>query len=82
MKPKDQDPKEMKSGVIYSFQCNHITCDEEYIKEDRQDPCRQMQGTPKTTLPLPHTHTMNRTHHYRRQFQHHMQGGPGAGQDH
>ena len=30
MKPKDQDPKE-KSGVIYSFQCNHITCDEEYI---------------------------------------------------
>ena len=33
MKPKDQDPKEKKSGVIYSFQCNHITCDEEYIGE-------------------------------------------------
>ena len=31
MKPKDQDPKEMKNGVIYSFQYNHITCDEEYI---------------------------------------------------
>ena len=33
MKPKDQDPKEKKSGVIYSFQCNHITCDEENIGE-------------------------------------------------
>ena len=33
MKPKDQDPKERKSGVIYSFQCNHIACNEEYIGE-------------------------------------------------
>ena len=33
MKPKDQDPKEKKSGIIYSFQCNHIACDEEYIGE-------------------------------------------------
>ena len=33
MKPKDQDPKDMKSGVIYSFQCNHIACNEEYIGE-------------------------------------------------
>ena len=32
-KPKDQDPKEKKSGAIYSFQCNHIACDEEYIGE-------------------------------------------------
>ena len=33
VKPKDQDPKDKKSGVIYSFQCNHIACDEEYIGE-------------------------------------------------
>ena len=33
MKPKDQDPKEKKSEAIYSFQCNHITCNEEYIGE-------------------------------------------------
>ena len=33
MKPKDQDPKEMKSGIIYSFQCTIIACDEEYIGE-------------------------------------------------
>ena len=33
MKPKDQGPKKKKSVVIYSFQCNHIDCDEEYIGE-------------------------------------------------
>ena len=33
IKPKDQDPKEKKSGITYSFQCKHITCDEEYIGE-------------------------------------------------
>ena len=33
MKPKDQDPKENKSGIIYSYQCNHFNCDEEYIGE-------------------------------------------------
>ena len=33
MKPKDQDPKDKKSGVIYSYQCGDITCGEEYIWE-------------------------------------------------
>ena len=33
MKPKDQDPKEMKSGIIYSYQCNHLVCNEEHIGE-------------------------------------------------
>ena len=33
MEPKDQDPKDKKSGIMYSFQCNHIACDEEYIGE-------------------------------------------------
>ena len=33
MKPKDQDPKDKKCGVIYSFQCNNIACNEEYIGE-------------------------------------------------
>ena len=33
MKPKDQDPKDNKSGIIYSYQCNHLDCDEEYIGE-------------------------------------------------
>ena len=46
MKSKDQDPKEKKSGIIYSFQCKHIACDEEYIGENSKDPWRKMQGTP------------------------------------
>ena len=33
MKPKDQDPKDNKSGIIYSYQCNHLACSEEYIGE-------------------------------------------------
>ena len=33
MKPKDRDPKDQKSGVIYSYQCGDITCGEEYIGE-------------------------------------------------
>ena len=33
MKPKDEDPKDNKSGVIYSYQCNHLDCNEEYIGE-------------------------------------------------
>ena len=33
VKPKDQDCKEKKSGVIYIYQCGEITCNEEYIGE-------------------------------------------------
>ena len=33
MKPKDQDPMDNKSGVIYSYQCNNIACDEKNIGE-------------------------------------------------
>ena len=33
MKPKDQDPKDNKSGLIYSCKCQDITCREEYIGE-------------------------------------------------
>ena len=33
MKPKDQDPMDKKSGVIYSYKCNKIVCNEKYIGE-------------------------------------------------
>ena len=33
MKPKDQDPKDNKSGLIYSYKHQDITCREEYIGE-------------------------------------------------
>ena len=81
MKPKDQDPNEMKSRVIYSFQCNHIACNEEYIRGNSKDPWRKKQGTPQTTLSHPCAHTADRTQYHRHQLQHHRQGGLGAGQD-
>ena len=33
IKPKAQDHKDKKSGVIYSYQCGDIACNEEYIGE-------------------------------------------------
>ena len=33
VRPKDQDSKEKKSGVIYSYQCGETACHEEYIGE-------------------------------------------------
>ena len=33
VRPKDQEPKEKKSGVMYSYQCGAIDCGEEYIGE-------------------------------------------------
>ena len=33
VRPKDQDPKEKKSGIIYSYQFRAINCGEEYIGE-------------------------------------------------
>ena len=31
MKPKDQDPKDNKSRLIYSYKCQDLTCGEKYI---------------------------------------------------
>ena len=33
VRPKDQDPKDRKSNVIYSYQCAEVDCIEEYIGE-------------------------------------------------
>ena len=33
MTSKDQDPKDNKSGLIYSYQCPQLDCDDEYIGE-------------------------------------------------
>ena len=33
MNPKDKDPMMKKSGVIYSYKCGRVDCDEEYIGE-------------------------------------------------
>ena len=33
MAPKDRDPIQKKSGVIYRYKCDRVECDEEYIGE-------------------------------------------------
>ena len=33
MAPKDQDPIQKKSGVLYRYKCDRVQCDEEYIGE-------------------------------------------------
>ena len=33
MAPKDKDPIQKKSGVIYRYKCDRVECDEEYIGE-------------------------------------------------
>ena len=33
MNPKDKDPMMKKSGVIYSYKCGRVECEDEYIGE-------------------------------------------------
>ena len=33
VRPKDQDSKDCRSNVIYSYQCGEVDCDEEYLGE-------------------------------------------------
>ena len=60
MKPKDQDPKEIKSRFIYSFQCNHIACNEEYIGETPKTLGERCKDT--SNNPLPSMCTYNKQH--------------------
>ena len=58
MKPKDQDPMDKKSGVVYSYQCNNISCDEEYLGETARtlgERCKE-----HLKQPSPPTHTSNK----------------------
>ena len=61
MKPKDQDPKDKKSGVIYSFQCNNIACDEEYIGETARPLGKDARSTSNNPLPSMHMYSKQDT---------------------
>ena len=52
IRPKDQDPREKKIGVIYSYQCGAINCGEEYIGETSRTLGGMLQGTSEGTLPI------------------------------
>ena len=61
MKPKDQDPKDKISGVISSFQCNHIACDEEYIGETERTLGERCKELLKQPSPI-HVHVQQTGH--------------------
>ena len=45
VRPKDKDPKEKASGIIYSYQCGVIKCGEEYISETSRTLGNTMRNT-------------------------------------
>ena len=82
MKPKDQDPKDSKSGIIYSYQCKHLDCHEGYIGDTARTLGERRKEHLKQTSPI-HRHSQTAGHSIeKQQFQHHRKGGLGAGQDH
>ena len=63
VQPKDKDPKEKQSGVIYHYQCPAIDCGEEYIGETSRtlrEQCREHDRT----IPNPGTQRKNRTSYH------------------
>ena len=80
MKPNDRDPKDRKSGLIYSYQCPQLDCNDEYIGET----ARTLGERRKEQATLTHTwaFTSHRTSHRQQQVQHHRKGGLGAGKNH
>ena len=51
MKPKDQDPMDSKIGLIYSYQCQHLDCDEEYIGQTARTLGKEERNTLNNLLP-------------------------------
>ena len=62
MKPKDKDPKVSKSEVIYSYQCPHLDCNEEYIGETSRMLGERRKEHLKQPSPM-HCHAQTTGHH-------------------
>ena len=52
MAPKDKDPILKKSGVIYSFKCGRVDCDEEYIGESSRTFSERFKEHQKASSPI------------------------------
>ena len=61
MKLKDQDPKDSKSGVIYSCQCHILDCDEEYIGKTARTLAERRKEHLKQPSPI-HRHSQTTGH--------------------
>ena len=50
--PKDKDPIMKKSGVIYSYKCGRVECDEEYIGESSRTFGERLKEHQKAPSPI------------------------------
>ena len=57
VRPKDQDPKDRKSNVIYSYQCAEVDCNEKYIGETSRTLGERYKEHLKEPSPI-HTHSL------------------------
>ena len=61
MKPKDKDPKDNKSGLIYSYQCPQIDYNDEYIGETARTLGERRREHLKQPSPI-HVHSQSTGH--------------------
>ena len=61
VRPKDQDHKDCKSNVIYSYQCGEVDCDDEYIGETSRTLGRRYKEHLKEPSPI-HVHNLQTGH--------------------
>ena len=59
--PKNKDPMENKSGIIYWFQCEDLACDEKYIRETSRTFGERFKEHLKEPSPI-HNHSQNIGH--------------------
>ena len=55
--PKDQDHKERKGNVIYSYQCAEVDCNDEYIGKTSRTPGERYKEHLKEQSPI-HAHSL------------------------
>ena len=53
--PKDKDPMEYKSGIIYWYRCQEMDCDDEYIEESAKTFSERCKEHLKASSPI-HCH--------------------------
>ena len=58
MAPKDKHPMMKKSGVIYSYKCGRVDCDEEYIGESSRTFGERFKEHQKAPSPIFDHHTI------------------------
>ena len=61
IKPKDWDPKDSKRSLIYSYQCHHLDCDEEYIGQTSKTLGERRREHLKQLFPI-HSHSQTTGH--------------------